>query len=87
MLVTMGHTAVPPEYKRPQIRRDAEVLCYRKKPDGKWAAPLDLAGGEVTLHEYRQMTAVVAPPMSPPNFAPVAFSDGDEIRFVRVPVL
>jgi hypothetical protein len=87
MLVTMGHTEEPPEYKRKQITREAEVLCYRRRPNGTWAAPIDLAGGKVTLHEYRQMTAVAVPPMSPTNFAPVAFSDGDTIKFVRVPVL
>ena len=41
----------------------------------------------MTLHEYRQMTAVVVPPMSPPNFAPVAFSDGQAVKLVKVPVL
>jgi len=87
MLVTMGHTEEPPKHKRIQLRREAKILCYRRRRDGSWAPPLDLAGGKVTLHEYRQMTAVVVPPMSPPNFAPVAFSDGQTIKLVKVPVL
>jgi len=87
MLITMGTTEQPPSTKRIQIKRQAKVLCYRRRSDGTWAKPLDLAGGEVTLHEYRQMTAIVVPPMSPENFAPVAFSDGETVKIVRVPVL
>ncbi|MHC4395706.1 MAG: sialidase family protein [Planctomycetota bacterium] len=87
MLITMGSTEQPPSTKRIQIKRKAKVLCYRRKRDGTWAAPLDLAGGEVTLHEYRQMTAVVTQPMSPANFAPVAFSDGETVKIIKVPVL
>ena len=87
MLITMGSTEQPPSTKRIQVKRQAKVLCYRRKHDGTWAAPLDLAGGEVTLYEYRQMTAVVTPPMSPANFAPVAFSDSETVKMVKVPVL
>jgi len=87
MLITMGSTEQPPKHKRIQLWRRAKLLAYRRKRDGTWAKPLDIAGGEVTLHEYRQMTAVVVPPMSPPNFAPVVFSDGETIRLVKVPVL
>ena len=86
MLITMGHTEEPPEEKRVELKREAKVLCYRRRPDGTWAPPVDLAGGTVTLQEYRQMTAVVVPPASPPNFAPVAFSDGQTIHMVKVPV-
>ncbi|HUW58037.1 MAG TPA: sialidase family protein [Planctomycetota bacterium] len=86
MLITMGSTEQPPEHKRIWVKREAKVQCYRRRRDGTWAPPLDLAGGKVTLHEYRQMTAVVVPPASPPNFAPVAFSDGETITMVKVPV-
>lgn len=87
MLITSGHTEQPPPTKRIEIRRQARVLCYRRKHDGTWAEPLDISDGAVTLHEYRQMTGVVVPPMSPPNFAPVAFSDGQTVLMVRVPAL
>jgi hypothetical protein len=88
MLVTAGHTEEPPpRVKSIHVKRQAKVLCYRRKADGAWAAPLDLAGGTVTIHQYRQMTSVVTPPMSPANFAPVAFSDGDAVKLVKVPVL
>lgn len=87
MLITMGSTEQPPPTKRIHIKRQAKVLCYRRKCNGTWAEPIDLAGGEVSLHEYRQMTAVVVPPMSPANFAPVAFSDGETVKMVKVPVL
>jgi hypothetical protein len=86
-LVTMGHTEEPPPDKRIKVTRETKVLCYRRKPDGTWDAPLDLAGGPVKLLEYRQMTGVVVPPASPANFAPVAFSDGEKIWLVKVPAL
>ena len=87
MLITMGSTEQPPETKRIQIKRQAKILCYRRKRDGGWAEPVDLGGGEVTLHEYRQMSGVVVPPMSPANFAPVVFSDGETVKMIKVPVL
>ena len=87
VLITMGHTEEPPPEKRIQITRKAKILAYRRKPDGTWAQPLDVAGGEVTLHEYRQMTGVIVPPASPPNFVPVAFSDGKTVKLVKVPAL
>ena len=86
VLVTMGSTEQPPPTKRISLKRKAKVLAWRRGRDGKWTKPLDLSGGEVTLHEYRQMTAVCVPPASPPNFAPVVFSDGETVMFVRVPV-
>lgn len=87
MLITMGHTEQPPRTKRIELKRETKVLCHRRRRDGSWTTPVDLAGGKVTLHEYRQMTAVAVPPASPPNFAPVAFSDGQTIKLVKVPVL
>ena len=85
-LVTAGSTEQPPPEKRIEITRKATVRCYRRRRDGTWTTPVDLSGGEVTLHEYRQMLAVLAPPASPSGFVPVAFSDGRKIRLVRVPV-
>ncbi|MFB3890730.1 MAG: sialidase family protein [Phycisphaerae bacterium] len=87
MLLTAGSTQQPPPYKRISITRQASVLCYRRRADGTWSRPLDLSGGPTSILEYRQMTALVAPPYSPPNFAPVAWSDDNATRIVRVPVL
>jgi len=71
--------------------RKARILCYQRSPEGKWGKPRDLAGGEIEIHEYRGIPALVVPPYSPPNFAPVAWAEVDEegglvVRFLRVPV-
>lgn len=87
MLFTAGSTEQPPAYKRVAITKQAPVLCYRRQADGSWAKPLDLSGGPTTILEYRQMTALIVPPCSPPNFAPVAWSDRLTTTFTRVPVL
>ncbi len=78
---------VPPPRKRVSITKRAAVLCYRRSADGTWREPLDLSGGPTTILEYRQITALVAPPYSPPNFAPVAWSDLSTVKLVRVPVV
>jgi len=87
MLLTAGSTEQPPPRRRVSITKHAAVLCYRREVDGIWAKPLDLSGGPTTVLEYRQITALVAPPYSPPNFAPVAWSDLSTVKFTKVPVL
>ena len=87
MLFTAGATEQPPPRRRVIVSRQAPVLCYRRRPDGTWAAPLDLSGGPTTILEYRQITALVAPPYSPPSFAPVAWSDLGSVKLTKVPVL
>ena len=88
MLITSGHsTEPPPTVKTIRVTREASVLCWRRKADGAWAEPLDLAGGVTTVFEYRKITAVVVPATSPENFAPVAFSDGSVVKLVKVPAL
>jgi hypothetical protein len=87
MLFTAGSTEQPPPRKRVRITKQASVLCYRRTADGAWKKPLDLSGGPTTILEYRQITALVAPPYAPPNFAPVAWSDLRSVKVVKVPVL
>ncbi len=87
MLFTAGSTEQPPPRRRVRLMKQASVLCYQRKADGTWDAPRDLSGGPTAILEYRQMTALVAPPYSPPNFAPVAWSDQTSTKLVRVPVL
>ncbi len=79
VLVTSGHVEEPPAEKRPQITRQASILARVRTPSGRWSAPKDLAGGEITLHEYRQIAAVAVPAYSPSDFVPVAWSDGERI--------
>jgi len=65
----------------------APVLCYRRKPDGSWASPLNLTRGKITVWEYRRWVNLVVPPYSPPNFAPVAWGQINQVKMAKVPVL
>ncbi|MFB3893843.1 MAG: sialidase family protein [Phycisphaerae bacterium] len=86
MLFTAGSTEQPPPRRRVTLMKESSVLCYQRKADGSWAKPLDLSGGPVNILEYRQITALAAPQYSPPNFAPVAWSDKSSVKIVKVPV-
>ncbi len=86
MLFTTGHVPKPPRRKQIRIVRRTPILCYRRDPKGRWHGPFDLAGGKVKLPQYRQIASLVAPPIAPPNFVPVAFSDDTEtVRLLKVP--
>jgi hypothetical protein len=65
----------------------APVLCYRRKPDGSWASPLNLTRGNITVWEYRRWVNLVVPPYSPPNFAPVAWGQINQVKMAKAPVL
>ena len=65
----------------------APVLCYRRKLDQSWEPPLNVSNGNATIHEYRRWVSLVVPPYSPPNFAPVAWNQINQVRMVRVPTL
>ena len=89
MLFTAGKA--DRQWRGLQYTRKAQIRCYRRSPDGKWRGPVNLTKGEITLHEYRGIPALVVPPYSPPNFAPLAWSEGVEgqgtvVKLLKVPV-
>jgi len=86
MLFTAGHVPEPPKRKQIHIRRKAEVVCWRRDKNAKWHGPYRLSpGGQTTIMYYRQMPGVIAPREAPANFVPVAWSDGQAIKMIRVP--
>ncbi|MCX7804838.1 MAG: hypothetical protein N3A38_06570 [Planctomycetota bacterium] len=85
-LFTAGHVPEPPPWKQIRVNRYVEVRCYRRDPRGRWHGPFLLSpGGKVSILFYRQMPALVAPRYPPPDFVPVAWSDGRTIELLRIP--
>jgi hypothetical protein len=84
VLVTSGHVEKPPPEKRIQIKRTCEIRAYVRSEKGEWGPPARLSSGEITLHEYRQMAAVVVPAYGPADFVPVAWSDGERVWLRRL---
>ena len=70
-----------------QWSRKTTIRRWVRLPGGSWRGPAGLTD-EFEIHEYRSLAGFSVPPLSPPNFVPLVWSDATEgvVKLLKVPV-